>query len=403
MPRASNRLQRARSTVGTAAFLYDANGNLRQRGQQGLTFDIGNRLLGSSFGTGHLYDGHGRRTWTQHGDGSWRLQMYSSAGRLMYARHLGPPDVWTQGRTLYLYIQDRLVAEYRPDAAQDWLQFVHTDALGTPVVRSGAAAPAQEIENSRRWFRPHGFTPLMPNTSEVGYTGHFYDSDTTLVYMQQRYYDNLTGRFLSVDPVVTDASNGSFFNRYVYANNNPYKYKDPDGRAFETAWDVASLVLSVGQFAQNPSLGNALGVVVDAAAVALPGIPGGVGALRAASNAGDMGKSAAAALPQMKGMGAGERAKTLGDAGFQQTKVSSGAGKNETWSHADGSQVRVHPYGNQAQGAHKSGNNAHLHKQDPQGNQLNDRGAVSTDKSQTHIGVPNPKDFEAVRGRQNGS
>lgn len=45
--------------------------------------------------------------------------------------------------------------------------------------------------------------------------------------MQQRYYDPYAGRFLAVDPVA--ASPGSF-NRYWYANNNPYKYTDSDGR-----------------------------------------------------------------------------------------------------------------------------------------------------------------------------
>jgi uncharacterized protein RhaS with RHS repeats len=49
--------------------------------------------------------------------------------------------------------------------------------------------------------------------------------------MQQRYYEPLAGRFLSVDPVVTDAKTGDHFNRYNYAYNNPYKFKDPDGRA----------------------------------------------------------------------------------------------------------------------------------------------------------------------------
>ncbi len=49
--------------------------------------------------------------------------------------------------------------------------------------------------------------------------------------MQQRYYEPLAGRFLSVDPVVTDWDSGSSFNRYVYAYNNPYHYVDPDGRA----------------------------------------------------------------------------------------------------------------------------------------------------------------------------
>lgn len=34
-----------------------------------------------------------------------------------------------------------------------------------------------------------------------------------------------------MDPVTTDAKTGDHFNRYVYAENNPYTFKDPDGRA----------------------------------------------------------------------------------------------------------------------------------------------------------------------------
>lgn len=33
-----------------------------------------------------------------------------------------------------------------------------------------------------------------------------------------------------VDPVQPDPSTGANFNRYAYANNNPYKFVDPDGR-----------------------------------------------------------------------------------------------------------------------------------------------------------------------------
>ena len=47
--------------------------------------------------------------------------------------------------------------------------------------------------------------------------------------MQQRYYDPRVGRFWSVDPVTVDSAGGNF-NRYWYANNNPYRFKDPDGR-----------------------------------------------------------------------------------------------------------------------------------------------------------------------------
>jgi hypothetical protein len=46
--------------------------------------------------------------------------------------------------------------------------------------------------------------------------------------MQQRYYDPIIGRFLSTDPVPAD--DGSLFNRYSYAVNNPLRFVDPDGR-----------------------------------------------------------------------------------------------------------------------------------------------------------------------------
>jgi uncharacterized protein RhaS with RHS repeats len=48
--------------------------------------------------------------------------------------------------------------------------------------------------------------------------------------MQARYYDPVIGRFYSNDPAGFNGNNPMTFNRYAYANNNPYKYTDPDGR-----------------------------------------------------------------------------------------------------------------------------------------------------------------------------
>ena len=74
---------------------------------------------------------------------------------------------------------------------------------------------------------PFGETVEAPK-NDVGYTGHQFDTDLGLSYMQQRYYDPAVGVFYSPDPVgFRDVHS---FNRYVYANNNPYKYGDPDGR-----------------------------------------------------------------------------------------------------------------------------------------------------------------------------
>jgi hypothetical protein len=50
--------------------------------------------------------------------------------------------------------------------------------------------------------------------------------------MQARYYDPLIGRFYSNDPIgFRDVHS---FNRYAYANNNPFKYVDPTGMASKT-------------------------------------------------------------------------------------------------------------------------------------------------------------------------
>ena len=49
--------------------------------------------------------------------------------------------------------------------------------------------------------------------------------------MQARYYDPVIGRFYSNDPVGWTPENPVMsFNRYLYVNNNPYKYTDPTGK-----------------------------------------------------------------------------------------------------------------------------------------------------------------------------
>jgi RHS repeat-associated protein len=126
---------------------------------------------------------------------------------------------------------------------------VYTDALGSPIASSTWGNGGLE----RTRYEPYGAT--LPGTTVrdgVGYTGHVNDPDTGLVYMQQRYYEPLAGRFLSVDPVTTSAKDGSSFNRYAYAQDNPYKYSDPDGRnpklAVDFALNVALNLATSGEF-----------------------------------------------------------------------------------------------------------------------------------------------------------
>ena len=56
-----------------------------------------------------------------------------------------------------------------------------------------------------------------------GYCGEYYDSETGLIYLRNRYYDPSMGRFISEDP----AKGG--LNWYVYCDNNPIMFVDPLG------------------------------------------------------------------------------------------------------------------------------------------------------------------------------
>jgi hypothetical protein len=72
---------------------------------------------------------------------------------------------------------------------------------------------------------------------------------------------------LSIDPVVTDASTGSSFNRYAYAANNPYKFIDPDGRnPLAAAFYVGGgTILTIGAFkyATDPKARAAMLTLVE--------------------------------------------------------------------------------------------------------------------------------------------
>jgi RHS repeat-associated protein len=48
---------------------------------------------------------------------------------------------------------------------------------------------------SRTRYEPYSLT-AGGATPTIGFAGHVNDADTGLVYMQQRYYDPVAGRFL---------------------------------------------------------------------------------------------------------------------------------------------------------------------------------------------------------------
>jgi RHS repeat-associated protein len=204
------------------ALEYDLQGNLSERDNVSYGFDFGNRLRTAPANSRYAYDGLGRRVWDATTDDKY--SHYLQNGQLSMTA-----DERRQKVAEYVYLQGSLIAIRERDVPTDayTIKYQHTDALGSPVVVTDANRTVLE----RSEYEPYGkvTSPASPQDGP-GYTGHVYDAATGLVQMQQRYFDPILGRFLSVDPITAHASPGANFNRYWYANNNPYRFTDPDGR-----------------------------------------------------------------------------------------------------------------------------------------------------------------------------
>lgn len=213
---AKNRLTNVQNNAGatTVGLSYDPQGNLKNKNGQAYTFDYGNRLRDVTGKESYAYDAYGRRTIA--GRPTTRtVQVYTQAGQLFYTEASG------KGNMEYIYLNGSLLATRNSGT----IKFQHTDALGSPIAVTDTAGQVVE----RTDYQPYG-SPIGKTVDGIGYTGHAMDGATGLTYMQQRYYDQDLGRFLSIDPVAADSVLAANFNRYWYANNNPYRFTDPDGR-----------------------------------------------------------------------------------------------------------------------------------------------------------------------------
>ena len=74
------------------------------------------------------------------------------------------------------------------------------------------------------------------------YRGYYYDSDLGLYYLNSRYYDPNTGRFINADGYVSTGQGLLSNNMYVYCNNNPIMYVDYSGELFGSILALSLLI-----------------------------------------------------------------------------------------------------------------------------------------------------------------
>lgn len=72
--------------------------------------------------------------------------------------------------------------------------------------------------------------PTIREINPIRYRGYVYDTETSLYYLQSRYYDPFAGRFLNAD-IYCDTGTGTPLstNMFAYCENNPVNYLDPNG------------------------------------------------------------------------------------------------------------------------------------------------------------------------------
>ena len=113
-----------------------------------------------------------------------------------------------------------------------------TTALGVSWRLSAGTMPGATVT-----YEYDGFGNKINSTGTTPnnflYRGEAYDSDLGLYYLRARYYNPLTGRFMSRDPEDGKIKDPRTLHKYLYAGGDPVNRIDPRGR---DSWDYSSIL-----------------------------------------------------------------------------------------------------------------------------------------------------------------
>ena len=87
----------------------------------------------------------------------------------------------------------------------------------------------------------------------IRYRGYYYDTETGFYYLQSRYYDPTTRRFLNIDDYVDPNKGIDGLNLFVYSKNNLINFVDPNGHAFFSILLLSALVVGMAAFFTSSS------------------------------------------------------------------------------------------------------------------------------------------------------
>ena len=207
---------------------YDKNGNpLTYRDD--MTFEWENGRIIKNINTYDKaiqmsYDSNGMRT-QKNVDGVKTNYYYDSSNNIF---------ALTQGNdTLFFYYDNS--SEVMSVSCNGTMYFYIKDLQGdiTEIVdKDGKAVAEYAYDAWGNMLTEYNGTLTVEKLNPFRYRGYVYDEETGLYYLQSRYYDPLTGRFLNADTNLN--SNILGLNVYIYCYNDSVNYLDRDG--FQPIW-----------------------------------------------------------------------------------------------------------------------------------------------------------------------
>ncbi len=208
---------------GTAkTYTYDEQGNTTKRygptgTAQSLTWDIEGevtRLTEGTKTTDYLHDANGELLIRR---GPVKTVLYLAGQELHY-------DTSAKKFTAQRYYPAGDATAIRTETGLFWMV---DDHHGTASMAVDATTQAVTRRYTKAFGDARGVqSPVWPD--DKGFLGKPADADTGLTHIGAREYDPVTGRFLSVDPILAPTDHESL-NGYAYANNTPVTMSDPSG------------------------------------------------------------------------------------------------------------------------------------------------------------------------------
>ena len=215
-----NQLTEEAWDTGKNIFTYDRQGSIL-------------RIAGTERSRRFTYNSKSQQLKVDCEDGQSQENLYDAEGLRYGVKENGIT-------TRFVYHQGELLQEEREGGRNSYylgsgieaaqmggeLYYYHQDEqLSTALL-------TDHVGKVRNHYRYSAFGEMLEGSESVGnrirYTGQQYDEVSGQYYLRARYYNPVVGRFLQ-----EDVYQGDGLNLYAYCGNNPVRYYDPSGYAYD--------------------------------------------------------------------------------------------------------------------------------------------------------------------------